>query len=141
MNIAIAGASGTVGRHVVEATKARGHHVVRLSRSDGIDLTTGDGLPAALDGVEVIVDVTNAGTTDEDAATEFFTAVARNLQHAAAARGVRQVVTLSIVGIDDAAFGYYNTKLIHEQVAAAGPVRSTVLRPRSYTSSPPRLSR
>jgi putative NADH-flavin reductase len=70
MKIAIAGASGTVGHHVVDAAQGRGHDVMRLSRSDGIDLTSGDGLSAALTGTDVIIDVTNAGTIEEHAATE-----------------------------------------------------------------------
>lgn len=139
MKIAVAGASGTVGHHAVDAAHARGHEVVRVSRSDGVDLTTGHGLVAALDGAEVIVDVSNAGTIEEQAATEFFTAVARNLQAAAAEHGVQHVVTLSIVGIDNVPFGYYNSKLVHEHVAAAGPVPSTILRATQLHEFPAQL--
>lgn len=101
---------------------------MRLSRSDGIDLTSGEGLAATLDGVDVIVEVTNASTIDERPVRDFFTAVARNLQQAATGAGVRHVITLSIVGIDNAPFGYYNAKLAHEREATAGSVPSTILR-------------
>ncbi len=99
-----------------------------MSRSDGTDLTSGAGLANALDGTGVIIDVSNAGTIEEQAATTFFTTVARNLQKGAAGQGVRHVVTLSVVGIDHTDFGYYRAKLAHERAAAAGPVPSTILR-------------
>jgi hypothetical protein len=44
------GATGTVGRHVVDVLKAEGHDVVGLSRSLGVDAVTGDGLAEALEG-------------------------------------------------------------------------------------------
>ncbi len=128
MRIAIAGATGVVGRHVVQVAREHGHEPISLSRGDGVDIVSGDGLQAALDGTEVIVDVANAGTTDEAGATEFFTRAAGNLQKAVAAQGVGRVVTLSILGIDRAPYGYYAAKLAHERAAATGSVPSTILR-------------
>src|SRR5215207_10091679 len=49
--IAVAGATGRVGRHVVEVLKAGGHDVVAMPRSSGVDVVTGDGLPEVLAGV------------------------------------------------------------------------------------------
>jgi hypothetical protein len=40
--IAVAGSTGRVGRHVVEVLEARGHHVVPISRSSGVDVITGE---------------------------------------------------------------------------------------------------
>ena len=37
--IAVAGATGRVGRHLVEVLKAQGHDVVAMSRSSGVDVT------------------------------------------------------------------------------------------------------
>ena len=54
--IAVAGATGRVGRHVVDILAADGHDVVPISRSNGVDVITGEGLAEALTGVEVIVD-------------------------------------------------------------------------------------
>ncbi len=54
--IAVAGATGRVGRHVVEVLEAGGHDVVAISRKHGVDVITGDGLAAALDGVECVID-------------------------------------------------------------------------------------
>ena len=56
--IAVAGATGRVGRHIVDVLHGGGHDVVAISRSNGVDVITGDGLAAALEGVETVIDVT-----------------------------------------------------------------------------------
>jgi uncharacterized protein YbjT (DUF2867 family) len=82
----------------------------------------------ALDGVEAVVDATNATTTEEAPATEFFRASTASLQRAGARQGVGHLVVLSIVGIDRVPTGYYAAKLAHEHAAFDGPVPATVLR-------------
>src|SRR4051794_28774085 len=54
--IAVAGATGRLGRPVVEILEARGYDVVPISRSLGVDVVTGDGLDDALAGVDTIID-------------------------------------------------------------------------------------
>ena len=54
--IAVAGATGRVGRHVVDVLHEGGHDVVAISRANGVDVITGEGLAAALEGVEVVID-------------------------------------------------------------------------------------
>jgi nucleoside-diphosphate-sugar epimerase len=56
MKIAVAGATGRLGRHVSEVLAERGHEVVAISRATGVGIITGAGLDAALTGAEVIVD-------------------------------------------------------------------------------------
>ena len=55
MRIAVAGATGHIGALTAAALERGGHDVVRISRSLGVDLLTGDGLDAALAGVEAVV--------------------------------------------------------------------------------------
>lgn len=141
MRIAIAGGTGVVGRYVTEAAAAAGHEVVVLTRSTGMDIRSRHGLTGALAGVDVVVDTINSGTTDEKAATEFFTEAATNLQHAGAACGVRRLIVLSIVGIDRGATGYYRAKLAHEHAAAAGPIPSTIVRATQFHEFPAQLLR
>src|SRR5438034_6350681 len=62
--IAVAGATGRLGRHVVEVLGAAGHEVVPISRSAGVDVITGDGLADAVTGADAIIDVT-AGPSSE----------------------------------------------------------------------------
>ena len=77
--IAVAGATGRVGRHVVDLLKSGGHDVVAMSRSSGVDVVTAHGLAEALAGVECVIDVSTGPSPDQEAATKFFTAAARNL--------------------------------------------------------------
>jgi uncharacterized protein YbjT (DUF2867 family) len=126
--IAVAGATGRVGRHVVDALEAGGHDVVAMSRSSGVDVVTGEGLAEALEGVEAVVDAATGNSPDQEAATRFFTASARNLQDAAERAGVRQIVVVSIIGIDRFSGGYQAAKLAQERALLAGPVPVRVLR-------------
>jgi uncharacterized protein YbjT (DUF2867 family) len=84
MKIAVAGATGRVGRHVVDVLESDGHEVVPISRSNGVDAITGDGLADALAGVEAVVDAATGPSPEEKAATDFFTTAARNLQETGA---------------------------------------------------------
>jgi len=107
MRIAVAGATGTVGHHVVEQAERAGHTVVSISRSHRINVRSGAGLADALSGVDAIIDVAHPDTIEEAPATAFFTEVSRNLQRVGAEQGVKHIVTLSIVGADRTTFGYY----------------------------------
>lgn len=128
MKIAVAGGTGTVGRHVVEVSRERGHETVVLTRSEGVDLTTGEGLAGALDGVDAVIDVSNITSMSARSAARFFTTVSRTLLAAEQAAGVRRHVLLSIVGIDRAPYGYYAAKLEQEHVVEQGRVPWTILR-------------
>ena len=54
--IAVAGATGRLGRHIVDVLSERGHEVVSMSRSLGVDVVTAEGLAGALEGVETVID-------------------------------------------------------------------------------------
>jgi uncharacterized protein YbjT (DUF2867 family) len=131
VKIAVAGATGQVGSLLVGAARAAGHDVVGIARSTGIDLTEpSDALAAMLVGVDAVVDVTRAPARDEEAATAFFTSVARHLGEAARQAGVPRTVLLSIIGVDrvgraerePAGRGvedHYRAKWAHEQTTLA----------------------
>jgi uncharacterized protein YbjT (DUF2867 family) len=128
MLIAVAGATGRLGTHLVEVLEERGHGVVPISRTHGIDLTTAVGLEQALSGVDCIIDASTGPSPDEAEATAFFTTASRNLHEAGHAAGVQRMLVVSIVGLDRWSDGYGKAKLVHEQVALAGPVPTRVLR-------------
>lgn len=128
MRIAVAGGTGLVGRMVVDVARERAHEVVVLTRSEGVDLTTGTGLADRLAATEAVIDVTNKGTQRRAAAEEFFGGVTRTLLAAEAAAGVGHHLVLSIVGVDDVDTGYYAAKRLQERLLAEGPVPWTVLR-------------
>jgi uncharacterized protein YbjT (DUF2867 family) len=126
--IAVAGATGRVGRHVVEVLEAQGHEVVPMSRASGVDVTTGDGLAEALAGVEVIVDCATGPSPDEQEATDFFTKASSNLQAEGERAGVQRMVVVSIIGIDRFTTGYNAAKVAHERATLAGAIPSTIVR-------------
>src|SRR6266581_3882240 len=126
--IAVAGATGRVGRHVVDVLSEDGHEAVAISRSNGVDVITGEGLAAALDGVEAVIDTATGPSPEQAAATEFFTTAARNLQEAGSRAGLRRMVVVSIIGAGKFTAGYGAAKVAHERAALAGPVPARILR-------------
>ncbi|MFJ3405087.1 SDR family oxidoreductase [Promicromonospora sp. NPDC090134] len=128
MKIAVAGGTGTVGRHTVAAARERGHDVVVLSRSDGVDVTTGRGLTAALTGVDAVIDVTNTTTFFARKARRFFETATHHLLAAERTTGVGHHVALSIVGIDNIDASYYAGKIAQERAVMAGDAPYTIAR-------------
>jgi uncharacterized protein YbjT (DUF2867 family) len=126
--IAVAGATGRVGRHIVDLLEAAGHDVVPISRSNGVDVITAEGLPQALTGAECVIDAATGPSPERDAATAFFTTAARNLHEAGERAGVRQLVVVSIIGCDRFTAGYNAAKVAHERAILSGPIPARVLR-------------
>src|SRR3954454_20640413 len=126
--VAVAGAAGRVGRPLVDILESRGHDVVAMSRSQGVDVVTGEGLDQALTGVDTIVDTATGPSPDQAEATAFFTASARNLQRAGAAAGAKRIVVASIIGIDKFQGGYNAAKVAQEQTLLEGPLPVRIVR-------------
>jgi uncharacterized protein YbjT (DUF2867 family) len=126
--IAVAGATGRVGRHTVEILEAAGHDVVPMSRSSGVDVVTGEGLSEALAGVDSVVDAASWPSPEQGRATEFFTAAARNLQEVGERAGVQRIVVVSIIGADRFSTGYIASKVPHERAMQSGPIPVHILR-------------
>lgn len=128
MKIAVAGATGRLGRHVADVLEERGHEVTRIARSTGVDVISGSGLDEALTGADVIVDAATGPSPDEREATEFFTTAARNLQQSGARAGVQRAVVVSIIGTDKLTGGYGIAKVRHEEAWKSGPIPVVVVR-------------
>jgi uncharacterized protein YbjT (DUF2867 family) len=126
--IAVTGATGRVGHHVVEVLTERGHDVVPISRTNGVDVITGEGLDEALAGVECIVDGATGPSPEQQAATEFFTTAAKNLQEAGERAGVQRIIVVSIINTDRLKGGYAIAKVAHERAMLSGPIPTRVLR-------------
>jgi uncharacterized protein YbjT (DUF2867 family) len=128
MRIAVAGATGNIGALTVTALEEAGHQVVRISRSLGVDLITGEGVDAALAGVEAVVDATNCTATDRDEAVAYFGATTRTLLAAGERAGVRHHVLLSIACLDRVeGNAHYAGKREQERLVGEGPVPWTIV--------------
>jgi uncharacterized protein YbjT (DUF2867 family) len=128
MRIAVAGGTGTVGRHVTRTAREAGHDVVVLSRASGANVLTGEGVTEALAGADAVIDVTSIMTLSEKKARDFFETGTRTLLAAGAQVGVAHHVALSIVGIDGIDTAYYAAKLAQERAVAAGAIPHTIVR-------------
>jgi uncharacterized protein YbjT (DUF2867 family) len=126
--IAVTGATGRVGSHLVEVLEQRGHEVVPIARSKGVDVVSGEGLDEALAGAETIIDTATGPSPDQEEATAFFTASARNLQRAGAAAGAKRIVVVSIIGIDKFQGSYNAAKVAQEQTLLDGPLPVRIVR-------------
>ena len=126
--IAVTGATGRVGEPLVEILTQRGHDVVAIARSRGVDVVSGEGLDEALAGAETIIDTATGPSPDQAEATAFFTASARNLQRAGGAAGAKRIVVVSIIGIDKFQGGYNAAKVAQEQTLLEGPLPVRIVR-------------
>jgi uncharacterized protein YbjT (DUF2867 family) len=126
--IAVAGATGRVGRHVVAVLEERGYEALPMSRASGVDVISGSGLSEALAGVGCVIDTATGPSPEQQAATEFFVTAATNLQRVGAKAGVERIVAVSIIGCDRFTGGYSAAKVAHEQATLEGPVPGSILR-------------
>jgi uncharacterized protein YbjT (DUF2867 family) len=128
--ILVTGGTGTLGRQVDARLLDRGAAVRILSRGEHAsradteyvrgDLATGEGLAAAVTGVDTVVHCASSRTGDAGAA--------RNLMHVAAASSVSHVVYISIVGSDVITMGYYRAKVEAERAIVESGLPWTTLR-------------
>jgi uncharacterized protein YbjT (DUF2867 family) len=114
MKIIVAGATGLLGSHVVEAARSAGHEAVSISRGTGVDLVSGAGLTDALRGAAAVVDASATNSTSTKTSIEFFTTVTRNLLDAERDVGVPHHVAISIVGAAEVDANYYAGKAAQE---------------------------
>ncbi len=129
MKIVVIGGSGLIGKRVVTNLRQHGHEVVAASPSSGVNTVTGEGLARALAGAQVVVDVANAPSWEDNAVLAFFETSGRNLLAAEAAAGVGHHVALSVVGTDRLlASGYFRAKMAQEKLIKASPIPYTIVR-------------
>jgi uncharacterized protein YbjT (DUF2867 family) len=128
MKIVVIGGSGLIGSKLVALLRERGNEVVAASPNSGVNTLTGEGLAEVLKGADVVVDVANSPSFEDQAVMDFFTTAGRNLLAAEAAAGVKHHVALSIVGtqrVTDS--GYLRAKAAQENLIKASPVPYSIL--------------
>jgi uncharacterized protein YbjT (DUF2867 family) len=129
MKIVVIGGTGLIGSKTVAILREGGHEVVAGSPKNGINSITGEGLKEAMAGAQVVIDLANAPSWEDQAVLEFFQASSRNLLAAEAAAGVRHHVALSIAGTDRMPDnGYFRAKVAQEKLVEASGIPYTIIR-------------
>ena len=129
MKIVVIGGSGLIGTNLVGRLRQNGHQVVAASPRSGVNTITREGLAEALSGAEVVVDVANAPSWEDQAVREFFETSGRNLLAAEAAAGVGHHLALSVVGTDRLPEnGYFRAKAAQEKLIKTSAIPFTILR-------------
>jgi uncharacterized protein YbjT (DUF2867 family) len=129
MKIVVIGGTGLIGKKLVKNLREKGHEVLSASPSSGVNAVTGEGLAGALSGAQVVVDVANAPSWEDNAVLEFFDKSGRNLLAAEASAGVKHHVALSVVGTDRLlASGYFRAKMAQENLIKESKVPYTIVR-------------
>jgi uncharacterized protein YbjT (DUF2867 family) len=129
MKIVVIGGSGLIGSKLVKKLREDGHDPLAASPSSGVDTLTGEGLAEALEGAQIVVDVSNAPAWDDAAVLDFFQTSSRNILAAETAAGVGHHVALSVVGTDRLLdSGYFRAKAAQEAAVKAATVPYTILR-------------
>jgi len=128
MRIVVIGGTGLIGSKLVEQLKGRGHDALVAAPNTGVNTITGEGLPEAMAGAAVVVDVSNSPSFEEQPAMDFFQTAGRNLTAAEVDAGIRLHVALSVVGTDRLQdSGYFRAKLAQEQQIKSSPIPYTLV--------------
>ena len=129
MKIVVIGGTGLIGSKTVPMLRQGGHEVVAASPKTGVNTITGEGLTEAMAGTQVVIDLANAPSWEDQAVLAFFETSGRNLLAAEAAAGVRHHVAVSIVGTDRTPDnGYFRAKVAQEKLIEASGIPYTIIR-------------
>jgi uncharacterized protein YbjT (DUF2867 family) len=79
MKIVVVGGTGLIGSKVVEKLRQKGHEVIGAAPNTGVNTITGEGLADALAGAQIVVDVANSPSFEDQAAMDFFQTAGKNL--------------------------------------------------------------
>jgi uncharacterized protein YbjT (DUF2867 family) len=128
MKIVVIGGTGLIGSKVVSKLTQLGHEAVAAAPNTGVNIITGEGLAQSLEGAQVVIDMANSPSFEDQAAMDFFQTAGKNLIEAEKAAGVQLHVALSVVGtqhLQDS--GYFRAKLAQETLIKSSPVPYTLL--------------
>jgi uncharacterized protein YbjT (DUF2867 family) len=129
MKIVVIGGHGRIGSKIVETLGEQGHDAVAADLRTGVNTITGEGLAEAFDGADVVVDVSNSPSFEDDAVMDFFRTSTRNILVAEQAARVGHHVALSIVGSDRLPdSGYLRAKVAQEELIEASSIPYTIVR-------------
>jgi len=128
MKIVVIGGTGLIGSKLVAKLDEQGHEAVAASPASGVNTLTGEGLSEALEGAQVVVDVSNSPDWADDAVMHFFETSSRNLLAAEKDAGVGHHVALSVVGTSRLTeSGYFRAKLAQEKLIEGSSIPYSIV--------------
>jgi uncharacterized protein YbjT (DUF2867 family) len=129
MKIVIIGGTGLIGSKTAERIRKQGHEVIAASPNTGVNTITGEGLADALKHADVVIDLANSPSFEDQAVLEFFQTSGKNLMAAEKAARVKHHVALSIVGADRLPdSGYLRAKVAQEKIIRESGIPYTIVR-------------
>jgi uncharacterized protein YbjT (DUF2867 family) len=141
LKIVVIGGSGLIGSRVTRNLRSMGHSVLTASPSSGVNTVTGEGLAPALDGADVVVDVANSPSFEDNAVMAFFRSAGTNIAAAEKAGRVKHHVALSVVGTDRLqASGYFRAKLVQEELIQQSGIPYTIVRATQFFEFVPAIT-
>jgi uncharacterized protein YbjT (DUF2867 family) len=128
MKIVVNGGTGLIGSKTVERLHRAGNEVIAGSPQTGLNSLTGEGLDAALNKAQVLIDLSNSPSFDDDPALEFFRKSTGNLIASAKSHGIKHYIALSVVGTERLqASGYFRAKLLQENMIRNSGIPYTIV--------------
>jgi uncharacterized protein YbjT (DUF2867 family) len=128
MKIVVIGGTGLIGSQLVNQLQQTGHEVIAASPNNGVNTLTGEGLSEVLQGAQVVVDVSNSPSFEDNAVMNFFKTANENLLPAEKAAGVQHHIALSVVGTQKLqASGYFRAKQVQEELIMASGIPYTIV--------------
>ena len=139
MEMLVLGATGSLGRSLTAELVQRGHVVRASSRMERtaaegpahwvrVDLRTGEGLRAAIQGADAVIDAANVRSPRRSALDAVLVEGTGRVLDACHGMDDVHYVGISIVGIEQMPYGYYGVKLRQERMIECGPAPWSLLR-------------
>ena len=128
MKILVIGGTGLIGSKVVARLRQRGHEAIAASPASGVNTLTGEGLDAAMAGTDIVIDLANSPSFEDQAVLDFFQTAGRNLAAAEKKAGVKHHAALSVVGTERLKdSGYMRAKVVQEQIIRESGIPYTIV--------------
>ncbi|WP_256012200.1 SDR family oxidoreductase [Desertivirga xinjiangensis] len=129
MKILVIGGTGLIGKDVSAKLSREGHEVIIGAPSHGVNIVSGEGLEEALKGTDVVIDLSNSSSPDDETALNFFRSAGKNLRAYEKEAGIKHHLVLSIVGTDRAQYiGYLKAKKEQEDNIKGSGIPYTIVR-------------
>ena len=141
MKIVIIGGTGRIGSKVGRLLREAGHEVVPASPDTGVNTITGEGLADVLQRAQVVVDVSNSPSFEDQAVMQFFEKSTKNIIAAERAAKVSHQLILSVLGADRMPdSGYMRAKLVQENLVKESGIPYSILRATQFFEFVPSIA-